>query len=423
MRPRGSHGLAITVLLGAALATGLALVRSPQPGVLPARPKAVARLVPPSSTPPAVAPVVNLAVLPDDAVKMNAAIPFSKEPIPAARPFKPGLAGDDLARSTDCLAAAAYYEAATEGDDGMRAVTQVVINRLRHPAFPKTICGVVFQGSERSTGCQFTFTCDGSLARVPSERGWAKARKIAAEALKGSVYKPVGYATHYHTNWVVPYWSGELDKIAAVGTHLFFRWAGWWGTPGAFRGQYGGREPLVEKMAALSAAHDMALPTIDAVLKADGDASLALKVDATASKAARDVYTLGSAATAPVIVILSPFAQPESYPAMAAALCGQRTFCKLLAWRDARKAPGLPPIEATHLETMSFSFLRDRGGAFEKALWNCRDFPRTDPRECIKQPVPAAAPAATPTPALKADAERSAALFGTREAPPMMPAR
>ncbi|MGJ3626051.1 cell wall hydrolase [Sphingomonas sp. MMS24-JH45] len=84
---------------------------------------------------------------------------------------------------------------------------QVVLNRLRHPAFPKTVCGVVFQGAERSTGCQFTFTCDGALARQPSPLAWDRARKVAAAALAGAVYRPVGYATHYHTDWVVPYWS------------------------------------------------------------------------------------------------------------------------------------------------------------------------------------------------------------------------
>ncbi|MDE8453312.1 cell wall hydrolase, partial [Klebsiella pneumoniae] len=93
-----------------------------------------------------------------------ASVPFVEGPNPAARPFR--LPGDapQQARAIDCMAAAVLYEA---GDDpvGQRAVAQVVINRVRHPAFPKTICGVVFQGSERPTGCQFTFTCDGALVR------------------------------------------------------------------------------------------------------------------------------------------------------------------------------------------------------------------------------------------------------------------
>ena len=97
------------------------------------------------------------------------------------------------------------YEA---GDDpaGQRAVAQVVLNRVRHPAFPKTVCGVVFEGQDRTTGCQFTFSCDGALTRwSPSPALWTAARQIATAALTGTVYRPVGYATHYHTDWVVPY--------------------------------------------------------------------------------------------------------------------------------------------------------------------------------------------------------------------------
>ncbi|KEY99004.1 SleB-like protein, partial [Sphingomonas sp. BHC-A] len=184
---------------------------------------AAARFRRPATPPPAVAPVEVYALERDQARALNAAIPFSRLPNPAARPFIFSGSPVDLARATDCLAAAQLYEA---GDDavGERAVAQVVLNRVRHPAFPKTVCGVVFQGQERATGCQFTFTCDGALARAPTQAAWERARDIARSALAGKVYRPVGYATHYHTDWVVPYWSGSLDKIASVGTHLFFRW-------------------------------------------------------------------------------------------------------------------------------------------------------------------------------------------------------
>ena len=150
-------------------------------------------------TPPPVEPVKLYALPQDQARALNAAIPFSRLSNPPARPFV--FAGDetDLARATDCLAAAQLFEA---GDDavGEEAVAQVVLNRVRHPAFPKTVCGVVFQGQERTTGCQFTFTCDGALARTPGETAWARAREIARRALAGKVYAPVGYATHSHTS-------------------------------------------------------------------------------------------------------------------------------------------------------------------------------------------------------------------------------
>ena len=203
----------------------------------------------PPGPPPAPEPLAFRAIAPEDAVAFNASIPISKESNPAARPFMlNGVSDVDKLRSIDCLTAAVYYEAAVEPTDGQRAVAQVVLNRLRHPAFPKSVCGVVFQGSDRSTGCQFTFTCDGSLARIPSAAGWARARKVAEEALAGKVYKPVGYATHYHTNWVVPYWSATLTKVADVGTHIFYRWEGGWGRPSAFRGRYAGVEPPISAL-------------------------------------------------------------------------------------------------------------------------------------------------------------------------------
>ncbi len=199
--------------------------------------------------PPAPEPLQFKPVAPVDAVAYNASIPVSDLPNPAARAFLLKAGGDVATRSLECLTSAIYYEAATESVDGQRAVAQVVLNRLRHPAFPNSVCGVVFQGSERSTGCQFTFTCDGSLARAPVRAYWDRAREVAKAALAGYVYKPVGWATHYHTNWVVPYWSSSLTKLANVGTHIFYRWEGGWGTGRAFTDRHAGVEPVLPKMA------------------------------------------------------------------------------------------------------------------------------------------------------------------------------
>jgi hypothetical protein len=184
-------------------------------------------------------------VAPEAAVALNAAIPIASLDNPAARPFDAQRRTFiDRMRAVDCLTAAIYYEAASESDDGQRAVAQVVLNRVRHPTFPNSVCGVVYQGSERSSGCQFSFTCDGSLLRTPSFSGWARARRFAAAALAGSVYAPVGHATHYHTNQVLPYWASSLIKSAVIGAHIFYRWNGGWGTPAAFRAVYAGGEPL-----------------------------------------------------------------------------------------------------------------------------------------------------------------------------------
>jgi spore germination cell wall hydrolase CwlJ-like protein len=150
---------------------------------------------------------------------------------------------DDAARALDCLTQAVYYEANNQSDDGQRAVAQVVLNRVRDRAFPSSVCGVVYQGSTRSTGCQFTFTCDGSLSRRPSAAGWDRARAVASSALAGSVYAPVGSATFYHANYVSPWWANSMDKVATVGAHIFYRWRGGMEGALAFRQRYSGSEP------------------------------------------------------------------------------------------------------------------------------------------------------------------------------------
>jgi hypothetical protein len=114
----------------------------------------------------------------------------------------------------------------------------VVLNRVRHPAFPKSVCGVVYQGSKRRTGCQFSFTCDGSLRARRDPAAWARARRVAGAALAGSVYGPVGHATHYHASYVQPWWAASLKRAVTVGSHIFYRWRGDWGDPKSFRRPY-----------------------------------------------------------------------------------------------------------------------------------------------------------------------------------------
>ncbi len=181
-----------------------------------------------------------------DAVAINQAIPTAGGANPAARPFLMGGATDaERLRALDCLTAAIYYEAANESTDGQRGVAQVVLNRVRHPAYPATVCGVVFEGARRSTGCQFSFSCDGSLRRSPMPAVWNRARTVAEAALNGFVYAPAGWATHYHANYVVPYWASSLVKTVTVGAHIFYRWRGGWGRPPAFLNRYRGAEPAI----------------------------------------------------------------------------------------------------------------------------------------------------------------------------------
>jgi spore germination cell wall hydrolase CwlJ-like protein len=209
------------------------------------------------AAPPAPPPLILKPIAPDQALKVNADIPLTSGPTPAAAPF--AFKGSASARSQalNCLASAVYYEAGNQDADGERAVAQVVLNRVRHPAFPNSVCGVVYQGSTRATGCQFTFTCDGSLAREPDADGWRRAWRVAEAALSGAVYAPVGWATHYHADYVVPTWASSLAKNAIVGAHIFYRWAGGWGQPAAFADAYAGREPNAASLrtAALAAPH------------------------------------------------------------------------------------------------------------------------------------------------------------------------
>ncbi len=209
--------------------------------------------------PPAPPPLLVRQLAPADALTINRSIPLADSPNPAARPF--ALRGADeaaRARALECLTSAIYYEAGNESADGQRAVAQVVLNRVRHPAFPASVCDVVYQGSTRETGCQFTFTCDGSLARRPSGDSWARARKIAEAALAGAVFAPAGWATHYHANYVVPYWASSLAKNAIVGAHIFYRWAGGWGRPPAFGKRYSGLEPNTNALKAAAVAAEAA---------------------------------------------------------------------------------------------------------------------------------------------------------------------
>lgn len=159
----------------------------------------------------------------DQARAFNIASPLERvNPLPA--PFRPEwLSPADMETATDCMAQAIYYEANSEPFAGQLAVAQVILNRLRHPRFPKTICGVIHQGNERATGCQFTFACDGSLARKPDPTGLQRARLVAQAALHGAVSAQAGQATHYHTIWIVPVWAPELRKVAIISHHVFYR--------------------------------------------------------------------------------------------------------------------------------------------------------------------------------------------------------
>jgi spore germination cell wall hydrolase CwlJ-like protein len=173
----------------------------------------------------------------------------------AARPFRLGNALD-ASRDLECLTQAAYYEARGEGREGMQAVAQVVLNRARHPAFPKSVCGVVFQGAGLRVGCQFSFTCNGSMRGRVNPIAWNRARDVASKALSGGVYAAVGNATHFHTTGVSPGWRNSLIQVSQVGHHLFYRFGGRSGSSGAF--SYAAKPSLGEQPQLIQASLDPA---------------------------------------------------------------------------------------------------------------------------------------------------------------------
>jgi len=194
---------------------------------------------------------LQMRAIGEEARLINAALPFSEGPNHSAQPFQTAGGDLDARRAELCLTQAVYYEAGFEPAAGRRAVAQVVLNRVRHPAYPKSICGVVYQRSA-SNICQFTFVCDGALYRAPARAAWAQAQAVARAALAGYVEASVGQATHYHANYVSPYWAPSLAKVAQLGQHIFYRWPGAWGRPAAFSGRYIGepRDPLALRPAA-----------------------------------------------------------------------------------------------------------------------------------------------------------------------------
>lgn len=123
----------------------------------------------------------------------------------------------------NCLAKAVYFEARSESELGQLAVAKVVLNRVKDPNFPKTICGVVYQGSDRRNSCQFSFACDGVADEVRSKPAWDRSKRIAQKAIAGDqTIRVIGAATNYHADYVRPKWAKEMRKLIKIGRHIFY---------------------------------------------------------------------------------------------------------------------------------------------------------------------------------------------------------
>jgi spore germination cell wall hydrolase CwlJ-like protein len=214
----------------------------------------------------ATAPTLGFGPLsPEEAQAINAYLPAALEPPSPVPPFYLKASGAERDRAILCLTQAIYYEAALEPTPGQEAVAQTVLNRVRHPNFPHSICGVVYQGAQQVTGCQYSFTCDGSRQRPPMAPFWARAQAVALQALSGFVMPAIGTATAYHADYVFPRWGPTLVKIGQIGGHIFYRFPGPTGLPGAFGQRYAGEELQVS----------MAGPSPEALLAARAQGALA----------------------------------------------------------------------------------------------------------------------------------------------------
>lgn len=285
-------------------------------------------------------PTLELGVNGLDAQKRNAAMPAAIGALRPAAPFVFAAATPaDRARALRCLTQGVYYEAALESTEGQEAVAQVILNRVRDPNYPNTVCGVVFEGAERNTGCQFSFTCDGALAQAPVGWAWNRARVVAERALSGYVATKVGTATHYHADYVHPWWAPTLGKITQIGAHIFYRWKGLAGETASFKQTYAGREPTIDEarfarprlITASAAAGEvgpddatvlaeggmnMRTVEIDGQTRVVGVASLGGRRQATAADIA-DINARLRAFEAPPVTVQTPAAPaPEGVTAM-----------------------------------------------------------------------------------------------------------
>ncbi|MBW8732807.1 MAG: cell wall hydrolase [Asticcacaulis sp.] len=264
---------------------------------------------------------------------LNADTLISDHPVRAAAAmiFKAHSQND-----ADCLTQAVYYEARGEGVDGMRAVAQVILNRVRHPAFPKTICNVVYQGALHGTSCQFSFVCNGAMGNRVESSAWRRARDIAGAALEGYVMKSVGTATHFHTLSVDPMWSATMVRVATVGGHAFY--------------QFRGRSAHINGLDSVSPSADM--PMIQAaadVLPADGGDTIV----PVAAPAAPATPVASTAANVQLISALqrvdttNRFEQAPKPVQLAARITGKPAEAVVNALTQMPSSPATTPVAVT----------------------------------------------------------------------------
>lgn len=278
-------------------------------------------------------------------------------------------------RAAECLAAAAWYEA---GDDatGQRAVIQTVINRVGNRGFPNSVCGVVFQGSQLPTGCQFTFTCDGSLdSRQPSAAARNRSLVLAKQALSGFVDGSVGDATHYHANYVTPWWSAKLERLTAIGSHIFYRWSGSnkvrqgrvklaaEAVYGDLVAQARKRKPVEELEGTAIASDKLAM----------------IKLDAAQARSAERPDRNSSVFYIPV----SNSVSAGQWALSAMGRCKDREDCQVVGYASSETAEQNLIRGVSEKDRPLFLFVRDSASGMDIALWDCERVNRPTTSQCL----------------------------------------
>ena len=299
-------------------------------------------------------------------------------------PFRFAGSLDAREQAIGCLAAAAWYEAGNDGE-GQRSVIQVVLNRVKHPAFPKTVCGVVLQGSERRTGCQFSFTCDGSLdRRKPPPASWQMARLRAESALEGSVDREVADATHYHADYVTPWWSSRLQALTQIGRHIFYRWPQAHALSSGQAARDNGNAAVLPRLgidasgAFVGPGRKTATPpSLPPQIKAEPTALIELP-PATQVSSTR----LVSAAPGPIVMALQA-GQPSGRWAMEALSRCTGAACKVLGFTDPAIASRNVGQAGRTGDLPQFVLIKDRVSGMTLAFWDCDLAPRPNLDQCL----------------------------------------
>jgi hypothetical protein len=147
------------------------------------------------------------------------------QPIPNTLPLNALPLRANAESEIKCLATALYFEARGEGVRGQMAVAQVILNRVKNPAYPKTICGVVYQDAKYLHRCQFSFACDGTHDFIAEKDAWAAALSLARRIVtggNGTIVAEVGDSISYHNTDVNPDWSSSMRRVDRIGHHVFY---------------------------------------------------------------------------------------------------------------------------------------------------------------------------------------------------------